>query len=141
LNLSTARGALQKLISEKTRDMNIGNRSGFDGINRFHFLWLWIPLLTYALNMITPMTRFYAVSLQDFFGVRTMFAALFLALPMACAAIPITIGLSLLSNRGGTGMHPVARNLLGFIVIVGGFALGTAILSGADAGIVWLFGK
>ena len=131
---------LVKPISEITRDMNIGSPSGFDGINRLHFMWLWFPLLAYALNLISPMTHFYTINFFGGFGFKTMFAALFLALPLACALIPINVGLGLLSNRSGTKLTPVARNLLGFVVMIGGLAVGSAILYGADFIDVWLFG-
>lgn len=128
-------------ISDIVRESNGGNRTGFDGINRLHFLWLWIPLLMYAMNIISPMTHYYTTLFQNGFGFRTIFAAWFVALPLACALIPMSTGLRLLSNRSSMKLPPVIRNLLGFVVIVGGVAVGTAILYGADQIDVWLFGR
>ena len=37
---------------------------GLAGINRWHFLWLWMPAYLYALAMITPLTQFYSVQAE-----------------------------------------------------------------------------
>ncbi len=48
-------------VAEAAEDMHQQEPTGFGGINRLHFLWLWFAAFWYALGLITPMARIYGL--------------------------------------------------------------------------------
>jgi hypothetical protein len=126
-------------ISEAARDAVRANPVGFDGVNRFHFIWLWLVVLGYGGGLIGPFVRFNARQFDfgpgDIFG---LVGALINTMPLF---IPGYYGLGLLSRRIGVRLNPVTRNMLGVLVLAGGFAVGTAIQYGLYLLSHWLTGK
>jgi hypothetical protein len=111
-------------VSESATDMH-RSAQGVGGIARLHFLWLWIVAYFYALALITPVGRMYAVSNSGLIAIAI--TLLVNAVPAAALLIPAYYGLAFLAGHHGDGMHPAGRNLVGALVLVSGFALGAAI--------------
>jgi hypothetical protein len=125
--------------SEIARDVVRANPVGFDGVNRLHLLWLWIAVLCYGIGLIGPFVRTY--SRQWSFGpdgAGELVVTLITTMPLF---IPAYYGLGLLSRRTGAGLNPVARNALGVLVLVVGFAVGAAMQHGWYLLYHWLFGN
>ena len=100
-----------------------------------HFLWLWIAAYYYALGMITPVGRIYAVSDAGFIAI--IITLLINGIPAVALAIPGYYGLAFLAAYHGESMHPAGRNMVGMLVLVSGFALGVAI----QLSWYWIFEK
>jgi hypothetical protein len=100
--------------AESAEDIHREAPSGFGGINRLHFLWLWFATFWYALGLIAPMARFYAVGPEA--GILFTIVALVINVPAAAViAIPGYYGITLLMGQRGNSMHPLARNLAGVL--------------------------
>lgn len=119
-------------VSEAASDMHKSSQ-GVGGINRLHFLWLWLATYFYALGLITPVGRIYAVSDAGFIAIAVTFIVN--AIPAAALAVPGYYGLAFLAGHHGETMHPAGRNMVGGLVLVSGFALGAAI----QFGWYWIF--
>jgi hypothetical protein len=118
-------------VSKLARKINVQQPVGFAGINRLHFLWLWIGAFCYALGLIEPVSHLLTrprggVDLLT--GILTGLAAN--AIPVIALLIPGFYGLALLSGHKGSNLHLVTRNLLGVIVLVVGFLIVAAIQYG-----------
>jgi hypothetical protein len=118
-------------VVEAAEDLNREEPHGFGGINRFHFVWLWVAAFWYTLGLITPMARIYTVGPSV---IHMMLILLVNAIPAAAIAIPGYYGMALLAGHHGNTMHPLGRNLVGMLVLVFGFLVGAAIQYG------WYFG-
>jgi hypothetical protein len=124
-------------VAEAAHDMHRQTPHGFGGINRLHFVWLWLPAFWYALGLITPMARLYALGPESSGPIATAIIFIINFIPAAAMAVPLYLGLALLAGQLGTALHAVGRNLLGVIVLALGFVAGLAIQSGW----YWLFQK
>ena len=115
-------------VAEAAEDMHRDTPIGFGGINRFHFLWLWFAAYWYAVGLITPMARFYA--LQDESTITSIILLLINGIPAVAIAIPGYYGITFLTGHHGGTMHPAGRNLIGILVLIFGFPVGLAIQEG-----------
>ena len=120
--------AVGAYVSEAAADMHRDVPIGFGGINRLHFLWLWLPAFFYAIGLITPMARIYIVA-QDQSVIAIFLVALVNLLPVAAVAVPGFYGLTLLAGHHGHTMHPAGRNMVGALVLVFGFVVGIGVQS------------
>jgi hypothetical protein len=121
-------------VSEAATDMHRSAQS-VGGIGRLHFLWLWLAAYYYTLGLVTPMGRMYGVS--DAGLVAMVITIVVNGIPAVALAIPAYYGLAFLAGHHGESMHPAGRNMVGFLVLVFGFALGAAI----QFGWYWIFEK
>jgi len=101
--------------------------AGFGGINRLHFLWLWVPAYWYALGLITPISRVYG---NDGGVISAVMIAIVNLVPLFAVAIPGYYGLALLSGHSGAKHHFVVRNLAGVFVLIFGFVVGAIVQIG-----------
>ena len=124
-------------VAEAAHDMHRQTPLGFGGINRLHFVWLWLPAFWYAPGLITPMARLYALGPEPSGPIATFLIFLIHSIPAIAVAVPLYFGLSLLAGHLGNRLHAAARNLLGIVVLVLGFVAGLAI----QTGWYWLFQK
>lgn len=128
--------AIGAYVAEAAEDMHRQSPTGFGGINRLHFLWLWFAAFWYALALITPLARIYSLGPDS--GIIALFLVIIVnGLPAAAVAIPAYYGMTLLSGEHGSTMHPAGRNLVGVLVVVFGFIVGAVILTGW----YWMFDK
>ena len=61
-------------------------------------------------------------------------------IPAAALLIPGYFVIALLSGHRGTALHPIARNLLGVVVLVVGIVIGAAVQFVWQGVFRWLFG-
>jgi hypothetical protein len=109
-------------ISSSAEDLNRSHPKGIGGIARLHFIWLWWPTYLYTLGLITPVARLYGVSDSNFVLIAI---SLFVnGIPALAIAVPGYYGLALLSGHHGNTMHPIARNIIGSMVLLFGFLFG-----------------
>jgi hypothetical protein len=126
-------------------ELNDSQTSGFAGVNRLHFLWLWVAAFWYALGLVSPVFHFYVLQYGYFEGYNpfaelTIIITLIMVdvVPVSALLVPAYYGLALLSGRRGTSLHPLARNLLGIVVLVIGFVIGACIQIGWQTLFQWL---
>ena len=106
---------------------------GLVGVNRWHFVWLWVLAYFYAILIITPVARFYSIQMSG--GTLVILvSALVNSVPAFALLIPLYYGLSILSGRL---MATAARNLVGPLVLIGGLVVGFPI----QYGWYWMFEK
>jgi hypothetical protein len=74
-------------VAGTAQELNQEQPDGFGGINRWHFVWLWLPAFWYARGLIMPFWHFYTAQL-DFSIIKTVLAALVHGLPAAAIAVP-----------------------------------------------------
>ena len=123
--------------ADAARDANAARMTGFGGINRLHFLWLWVAAFWYALGLISPIFHFYELQFGYVVG-HNPFAELTIIMTLAIVdVVPVSVllvpgfyGLGVLAGQRGSSLHPMARNLLGIIVLVAGFVAATYIQIG-----------
>ena len=115
-------------VAEAAEQMHRDAPSGFGGINRFHFLWLWFAAYCYAVGLITPIARFYAY--QDTNAISSMILLLINFIPAIAIGVPAYYGITFLAGHHGETMHPAGRNLVGILVLIFGFLVGIVIQEG-----------
>jgi len=114
-------------VVEIVKEIRQENGVGFGGINRLHFLWLWIPTYWYALGLITPIAKIQGHS----GGILSYFVIGIVHLvPLISVAIPCYYGLAFLSGNVGARLSRFVRSLAGFFILVLGFAVGGLIQVG-----------
>jgi hypothetical protein len=121
-------------VAEAAKDMHRGTRDGFGGINRFHFLWLWLAAFWYAHGLITPVAH---IMLRYDNMVASIIALLINFIPAAAIAVPGYYGMTILAGHHGDTMHPAGRNLIGVLVLIFGFVIGLVV----QFGWYWMFQK
>jgi hypothetical protein len=86
--------------AEAAKDLHRDQPNGFGGINRLHFLWLWIIAFWYALGLITPIWRIYAAELHG--GLIAMVLSVIInGIAAAAVGVPGYFGLALLAGHRG----------------------------------------
>jgi len=111
-------------IGDKVSEVSIGKPTGFAGIPRAHFLWLWVPTYWYSAAMIPSLLNIYLNGIVQWRPPWTIMGLY--VIPLTCFGYPLLGGLSLLSGEAGTG-RPILRQILGVIVLVAGWGLAAAI--------------
>ncbi len=101
--------------------LNEQKPTGFSGINRLHFLWLFIAVHWYTIGLISPLALYLREDTIFRIGV---------VVPALTLLVPGCWGLALLSGYRGNKLHSAVRNLLGVIVLVLGFLIGVTIQFG-----------
>jgi hypothetical protein len=109
-------------VVKAAEDMHRYGAGGLGGINRFHFVWLWLAAYCYAIGLVTPIARFYA--LQDASTITSLILLVINGIPAVAVAIPGYYGIAFLAGHHGDPMHPVGRNLVGVLVLIFGFVVG-----------------
>jgi hypothetical protein len=106
------------------------NSVGFSGINRLHFLWLWIPVAAYAGGIISPLIHLWVDGLSS--GVDgNLIRDIVLVVPVLAYAVPASMGLSVLA---GHVLHRrVICNLVGPPILIVGWFLATGVV------FVWIY--
>ena len=131
--------------ADAASDLNAVARTGFGGINRLHFFWLWVAAFGYMFGLVSPVFHFYMLQFGYFSGFNPFTELVIIitlvfvdVIPISSLMIPCLFGLALLSGRFGTTLHPVARDLLGVLVLVAGLAVGACIQIGWQRLFQWL---
>ena len=114
-------------IGDQATEVATSKPTGFAGIPRGHFLWLWFPAYWYAAAIIPSIFNIYSNGLLQWQPPWTIFG-LYL-IPLMCFAVPLVSGLSLLSGETLTG-RPILRQTLGVMVLIVGWNLAFAIHHG-----------
>lgn len=109
--------------------------TGFGGINRMHFVWLWTAAFFYALGLITPFGRIYSQQDTNIFALAIAF--LEDGIPAIAILVPGYYGLTFLSGHHGSSMHVAGRNLIGVLVLIFGYFVGLEV----QLGWYWTFEK
>jgi hypothetical protein len=115
-------------VSESAQDLHRNEPRGVGGINRLHFIWLWFAAYFYALGLITPAARIYALTEPN---IITSFLTLLInGIPAAALLIPGYYGIAFLAGQHGDTMHPAGRNMVGVLVLIFGYVVGVGIQYG-----------
>lgn len=122
-------------ITESAEELHRTSPRGVGGVNRLHFIWLWFVAYFYALGLITPVARIYAMGEPNI--LKTIVTLIINGIPAAALAIPGYYGMAFLAGLHGDTMHPAGRNMVGALVLVFGFLVGAAI----QFGWYWMFEK
>ena len=122
--------------------------SGFAGIPRAHFLWLWFPAYWYAAAMIGPFLNFYfsQLLLDDFFSrFKLLYLSIIYLVPFLAFAFPLYVGLLLISGHiplptrnHSSRMRPFVPQALGTITLIAGWVAAAAIQYGIIQFLNWL---
>jgi hypothetical protein len=103
--------ALGKLYLNEIYDPNT---TGFAGINRLHFLWLWFAASLYAAGTVAPLinwTSFQLVDYMDGGKVAAIIHTILWVVPVFSLGVPAHLGLVFLS--GNTGCSRTVKNIVG----------------------------
>lgn len=122
-------------VTEPAEELHRTTPRGVGGVSRLHFIWLWFVMYFYALGLITPVARIYAMGEPNIF--KTVVTLLINGIPAAALAIPGYYGMAFLAGLHGDTMHPAGRNMVGALVLVFGFLVGAVI----QFGWYWIFEK
>jgi hypothetical protein len=93
---------------------------GFAGINRLHFLWLWLAVHWYAIALISAFAELKPSASQLIVGLLTGVSS------PAVFMISGYYGLALLSGSVGGRLSSIRRNVLGILLLSVGFLAGVA---------------
>jgi len=121
--------------AETAEELHRDTPRGVGGINRLHFVWLWLILYFYALGLIAPVARIYGMDDPNY--INMIVSLIINGIPAAALAIPAYYGMAFLAGYHGDTMHPAGRNMVGVLVLVFGFLIGAAI----QLGWYWTFDK
>ena len=91
------------------------NETGFAGIPRYHFLWLWIPLYWYGLALIAPISNFVFGPDSYSFLIHAI-----RAIPIVIYGAPLIFGIGIMSGEILEVRSGLLRQILGPVVLVGG---------------------
>lgn len=127
-------------VAVAARDVNNSEPTGFAGINRLHFLWLWFAAFWYGLGLISPISRHYMLETTSPGMITAIVDIIINGIPAAALLIPGYFSVALLSGYRGIALHPVARNFLGIAVLVVGVVIGAAVQIVWQHLFRWLFG-
>jgi len=115
-------------VAEAAEQMHRDTPAGFGGVNRFHFLWLWLAAYCYALGLITPVARYYAFQSEN--SIAMFILLLINGIPAAAIAVPAYYGMAFLAGHYGDTMYSAGRNLVGVLILIFGFLVGAGIQEG-----------
>jgi hypothetical protein len=115
-------------VADAAQDLRRVAPRGVGGINRFHFIWLWFVVYFYAIGLITPVARLYALSEPNIVG--TAITLLINGIPAVAVAIPGYYGMAFLAGHHGDTMYPAGRNMIGVFVLISGLIVGAAVQFG-----------
>lgn len=111
-------------ISESAAALNL-KRAGFSGINRLHFLWLWVPTSLYAGRMIAPIIHWWLSSfIESANRFSDFMVAVFYWIPIVAYGIPVVWGLTSLAHENEAGWSRAVNNIVGSMIIIVGFFVG-----------------
>jgi hypothetical protein len=103
--------------------------SGFVGINRLHFVWLWLLVMAYASGVIAPLITILVGSIMSS-GNGDLVRNIVLGVPVLAFAVPVMSGLAVLSHQ--TSWPRPVNNIVGPLILIIGWLLAT--------GLVYLWG-
>jgi hypothetical protein len=121
--------------------LNGPGTSGFAGINRLHFLWLWVAGALYAAGLVVPLTAWLSSQVVDYFEESRLHAiihTIVLLVPVGSLALPGFWGLIVLS--GQTPLSRAAENIVGPVILVIGWIAGSCVQFYWAKLIAWAFG-
>jgi len=106
-------------------------RTGFSGINRLHFLWLWVPTDAYAGRMIAPVIHLWLFGFIEREGgnrISDFMQTVIIGLPILVYWIPIVWGLEALAHANeASGWRRAVLNIVDSTIIIIGFFVASVI--------------
>jgi len=112
-----------KYVSNEARELTLSSSKGFAGINRAHFLWLWLPTYWYSLALIPPIARTWLAE-GDINPIMSGFRTIISMIPIIIFGAPLIYGLGLLAGRVKPNWNFLLRQFSGVVVILLGFVVG-----------------
>jgi hypothetical protein len=119
-------------IGAVSRKVSTQKSSGFSGIHRAHFLWLWIPAYFYVASMLELagklITYYFTHSLFEWSS--SDLGQLLYVLPFVAFAIPMCVGVGLLAGDidRANPMRPSLRQALAVVVLILGYLIAAGVL-------------
>jgi hypothetical protein len=116
-------------IGEAAREIACSKPQGFAGINRLHFLWLWLAALGYSAGIIAPLlNRWIGPNPFSFWPSALgadLVAIIVFGLPLLTYALPLVWGLSVLAHKSSWSRR--TDNILGPVILIVGLFLASEI--------------
>ncbi len=104
------------------QEVSTEDETGFAGIPRVHFLWLWLPAYWYSTALIGPIYNIFTSGIDFWF-----ISHIIRMIPIIAYAAPLYFGLSILSGNNMSEYNKVIRQTLGSLIILLGFWIVTFI--------------
>lgn len=101
---------------------------GFAGIDRWHFIWLWLVVFLYAGSVISPLLNFGFDSLVNDSLVGNILRIIVFGPPLAAYAIPLFWGFTVLAHDSSWTRR--LDNILGPVILIVGWFLAEGITFG-----------
>lgn len=111
------------VFGEVALEQGVGTEKGFAGIPRGHFAWLWIIFWFYGLALVSPVLNLWQYYQEDPMSLLTAIGGIIRMIPIVIYLAPLVIGLGLLAGIYLRSWPSALRQVVGFITLVGGFAL------------------
>ena len=121
--------AMATAIAVSAQEFTSASDRGFGGINRGHFVWLWLLSYWYGLALISPVMNFYIRQSPENF-ISNILAIIVYGVPSAALLFPLFYGFAYLSGSSGRAWHSVFRDLAGIGILLGGLIVGVLIQYG-----------
>jgi hypothetical protein len=143
-------------IGKPTQEIGVARESGFAGISRLHFLWLWVIVFYYAKSIIGPLLKYVLAYYLGYDGkhiaaldtsvITGIIYFVFCVVPTVSYCIPLFIGLGLMSGVIGhtsSSERQIGRRIwvmFGAIVLIFGWFIAATIQYIILVGLSWLIG-
>jgi hypothetical protein len=128
-------------VSVAALKLNTPKTTGFAGINRLHFLWLWFAASLYAMAIVTPLLKWLLSTFVDSVTESRSNAivdALIYGVPVFGFFYPACLGLLLLAGKIGSSR--TLKNVVGPVILTIGWIIATCIQIYWGKLLQWVFG-
>lgn len=98
-------------------EVSNSKESGFAGIPRLHFLWLWLPTYWYGLALIAPLASLFGGSPYS------VFTHVMRLIPVLLYGAPLLFGLAIMSGEFLQRVPGFFRQIIGSVVLAGGLVV------------------
>jgi hypothetical protein len=116
--------------------LNQTSLTGFAGINRLHFLWLWLAASAYANGLISPLANMWLHTPSNN-RFSDLAVTIFFGLPALVFVISIAWGLATLAAKNGAKWSARVNNVVGPVILIVGWMIAMAIKFSLEKLVGW----
>ncbi len=121
-------------IGEAMKETASKNPQGFIGINRLHFLWLWLAVVFYSWGIIAPLLNAWiGMNVSGSLGflpfgtmLDIVLPVIVYGLPVGAYIFPLSWGMKVLAHE--SSWSPRMDNIIGPVILIVGWFLATGIV-------------